>query len=472
MSSKFELVFITYPAMGHIVAMVEFAHHLINHDPRFSITILIITMPERMLVNTYIQSRAATSASTNIRFVHLPTLETPTPDHGSQTPLCLVSSFIEKHKPHVKQALTNLMATELDRRFVGLFIDMFCTSMVDVANELDIPCYLYFPSPTTFLGFMLHLPILDTQLTTELAELDTELVIPSFVNPIPPSVLPSIALKKDGYSCFLYHARRYLETKGIIINTFSELEPYALNSLSTSQVPPIYPIGPILDPVGPARWHPDQAHHERIMKWLDDQPPSTVVFLCFGSIGSLSGSQVREIAFGLEQAGVRFLWALREPPKNPLALPDNFTNLEEVLPNGFLERTIEIGLVCGFVSQVSILSHKAIGGFISHCGWNSILESLWHGVPIATWPIHAEQQMNAFELVKELELAIEIRLDYREGSDLVMANEIERGIKSLMDCNNEVRTKVKEISMKSRMSMMENGSSYASMRALIQELVR
>ena len=165
------------------------------------------------------------------------------------------------------------------------------------------------------------------------------------------------------------------------------------------------------------------------------------------------------------------MWALREPTKNPLALPDNFTNLEEVLPNGFLERTIEIGLVCGFVSQVSILSHKAIGGFISHCGWNSILESLWHGVPIATWPIHAEQQMNAFELVKELELAIEIRLDYREGSDLVMANEIERGIKSLMDCNNEVRTKVKEISMKSRMSMMENGSSCASMRALIQELV-
>ena len=232
MSSKFELVFITYPAMGHIVAMVEFAHHLINHDPRFSITILIITMPERMLVNTYIQSRAATSASTNIRFVHLPTLETPTPDHGSQTPLCLVSSFIEKHKPHVKQALTNLMATELDRRFVGLFIDMFCTSMVDVANELDIPCYLYFPSPTTFLGFMLHLPILDTQLTTELAELDTELVSPSFVNPVPPSVLPSIALKKDGYSCFLYHARRYLKQRVLLL---IHLVSFSLMHLTHSQ---------------------------------------------------------------------------------------------------------------------------------------------------------------------------------------------------------------------------------------------
>ena len=233
MSSKFELMFITYPGMGHIVAMVEFAHHLINHDPRFSITILIITMPERMLVNTYIQSRAATSASTNIRFVHLPTLETPTPDHGSQTdPLCLISSFIEKHKPHFKQEITSLMATELDRRFVGLFIDMFCTSMVDVASELDIPCYLYFPSPATFLGFMLHLPILDTQLTTELVDLDTELVVPSFVNPVPPSVLPSIALKKDGYSCFLYHARRYLKQRVLLL---IHLVSFSLMHLTHSQ---------------------------------------------------------------------------------------------------------------------------------------------------------------------------------------------------------------------------------------------
>ena len=82
--------------------------------------------------------------------------------------------------------------------------------------------------------------------------------------------------------------------------------------------------------------------------------------------------------------------------------------------------------MCGWVSQVSILAHKAIGGFISHCGWNSILESLWHGIPIATWPIYSEQQMNAFEMVKELGLAIEIRLDYREGSDLVLAKEVER----------------------------------------------
>nr|POE50424.1 udp-glycosyltransferase 71k2 [Quercus suber] len=431
--TKFEVVFMTSPGIGHLVPVVEFAHHLINHDPRFSATILIVTMPQRPILNTYIQSRAATSTSTNIKFVHLPIVDPPTPDQyeSSFGYSCLL---LEKHRPHVKQAITNLMETELDsdRRLVGIITDMFCTSMIDVANELDIPCYVFFPSTATFLGFMLHLPILDTQLTTELAKLDTELVIPSFANPVSPSLLPSIALEKEGYSWFLYHGRRYFETMGIIVNTFHDLEPYALNSVSTSQVPPIYPIGPILDLVGPAQWHPDQANHGRIMKWLDDQPPSTVA---------------------------------------KFALPDDYTSLEKVLPNGFLERTAGIGLVCGWVSQVSILGHKAIGGFISHCGWNSILESLWHGIPIATWPIYSEQQMNAFEMVKELGLAIEIRLDYRKGSDLVLAKELERGIKHLMDCDDEVRRKVKEMSKKCRVAKMENGSSYASLGVLIEKLV-
>uniref|UniRef100_A0A2N9GTE7 Glycosyltransferase n=1 Tax=Fagus sylvatica TaxID=28930 RepID=A0A2N9GTE7_FAGSY len=468
--TKFDVVFISTPGIGNLVPLVEFAHLLINHDPRFSATILIITMPERPLVNTFTQSHAATSASTNFRFLHLPSVDPPSSDQF-QSPIGFITLLIEKNIPHVKQALTDLMESNSDRRLAGFFIDIFCTSMIDVANELHIPCYLYFASPATFLGFMLHLPILDTQLTNGFSELDTELVIPSFVNPVPPTVLPPTTLKNDGYFWFLHHARRYVETKGIIINTFRELEPHALNSVSTSPVPPVYPIGPVLDLTGPAQWHPDRANHERIMRWLDDQPPSTVVFLCFGSMGSLSGSQVREIAFGLERAGLRFVWALREPPKADLGLPDDYTNLEEVLPNGFLERTAEIGLVCGWVSQVSILAHKAIGGFISHCGWNSILESLWHGIPIATWPIYAEQQMNAFEMVKELGLAVEIRLDYKEGSELVLANEVEYGIKCVMDCDNEVRRKVKEMSKKCREAMMENGLSYASLRALTEELV-
>lgn len=138
------------------------------------------------------------------------------------------------------------------------------------------------------------------------------------------------------------------------------------------------------------------------MKWLDNQPESFVVFLCFGSLGSLSGPQLEELALGIERAGFRFLWSCREPPKTKLVPPSEYANFDEALPNGFLERTAGMGLVCGWVPKVTILAHQAVGGFVSHCGWNSILAGLWHGVPIATWPVYAEQHMYAFEMVNEL----------------------------------------------------------------------
>lgn len=180
---------------------------------------------------------------------------------------------------------------------------------------------------------------------------------------------------------------------------------------------------------------------------------------------------MREIAIGLERANVRFLWALREPPKAHLEDPTDYRDLENLLPDGFLERTADMGLVCGWVPQVKILGHKAIGGFVSHCGWNSILESLWYGVPIATWPIYAEQQMNAFLMVKELGLAMEITLDYRGGHDLVRADAVEAAIRRLMNGCDEVRRKVKEMTEKFRMGLMGNdGSSYKSLVSLVEKL--
>ncbi|KAK2989643.1 hypothetical protein RJ640_019362 [Escallonia rubra] len=430
-------------------------------------------MPQRPLVGAYTDSRATATIAGNIRFLHLPPVDPPNPDQF-QSSVAFISILVEKHKPHVRHLLIN---SGNSVRVAGFFIDMFCTSMIDVADELGIPCYLFFASPAAFLGFMLHLPASNTQLselTPEFDESETELAIPSFSNPVPRKVLPTFFLKRngdDGYTWFLRHARRYRETKGIVVNTFQELEPFALKSFSSSDIPPVHPVGPLLDHVGPAKWLSDRSQREMIMTWLDQQPASSVVFLCFGSMGSLSEAQLREIALGLERTGFRILWSLREPARGKLDLPSDYSDVQDVLPDGFLERTAGMGLVCGWAPQVAILAHRATGGFVSHCGWKSVLESLWHGVPVATWPVYAEQQMNAFELVRELGLAAEIRLDYRQGSDLVLAEEIERGVRGLMEGDGEVRERVKEMSEKSRMALMADGSSTVCLEHLIEELM-
>lgn len=228
--TRYEVVFIATPAIGNLVPTVEFANVLTKHHPQFSATVIIITMPQRPLVNTYVQSRAS-SVTNNLRFLHLPTVNPPTPDQYHSS-IAFISLLIQNHKQHIKQALLNLTSTESrddSVQLVALFVDMFSTTIIDVAAELSISCYLFFASPASFLSFTLHLPGIDS------VESETEFTVPSFKNPLPRPVLPTLVLKADdGYSWVSYHAGRYKETKGIVVNTLLELEPRASITLQRS----------------------------------------------------------------------------------------------------------------------------------------------------------------------------------------------------------------------------------------------
>ncbi|CAN1179111.1 Putative UDP-glucose flavonoid 3-O-glucosyltransferase 3 [Linum perenne] len=303
---------------------------------------------------------------------------------------------------------------------------MFCTSMLDVADEFGVPSFIFYTSSAASLGFVFHLQSLYD---------DTESV-----------------------------ARDFRKTKGILVNTVKEVESHATDTLSrglTIPIPKVYPVGPILN------LNNDVTHD--VIDWLDRQPESSVVFLCFGSMGAFGREQVREIAHALERSGERFLWSLRRPTGNP----KEYDDFGEVLPEGFLDRTAEVGRVIGWAPQTAVLAHKATGGFVSHCGWNSTLESLWFGVPVATWPMYAEQQLNAFLLVKELGIAAEISIDYQVRSEggMIMADDIERGIRNLMmdkDC--PWKKKMKEFSDKTREAIRDGGSSSSSIAEFLATL--
>ncbi|KAJ7971226.1 Glycosyltransferase [Quillaja saponaria] len=481
---KAELVFIPSPGIGHLVSTIEIAKLLVERDDRLSITVLVIKLPNDSKTTAYTEAVVASSSITKrIKFINLPDV------HNTVAEVSNIALFfhlvIEAQKQQVQEAVQKLILhnnSDPDSpRLAGFVIDMFCTTMIDIANEFDVPTYMFYTSSAGYLGMSFHLQTLYEEHnidTTELNVPNTEFKLPYFVNPVPAKVLPSVILfDKEGATAVRNFTRRFKETKGIIVNTFTELESYAGHSFFDTN-PTLYPVGPIMNLKGDTQVGSGGTQQRNdIIKWLDEQPLSSVVFLCFGSMGSFNEDQVKEIAYALEKSGVRFLWSLRQaPPKGKVAFPSDYSKPQEVLPDGFLERTAEIGKVIGWAPQVEILAHKATGGFVSHCGWNSTLESIYFGVPIATWPVYAEQQFNAFELVKELGLAVEIRMDYNrdfysESEMFVNAEQIERGIRCVMEQDSDIRKRVKEMSEKSRKALMDGGSSYSFLDRLIDDIM-
>ncbi|XP_022769955.1 UDP-glycosyltransferase 71K1-like [Durio zibethinus] len=467
---KMEVVFIPAPAIGHLVSNVEFAKRLRDQDDRFSVTVLIIDPLLEPKVQTYVRLLAASDA--RIRFIIFPKMETD-PLSNTKSPYIVGFEFLESHKSNIKEYIINHVLPNYAVSAALFVVDAFAAPMIDVANELSLPSYLFYTSGAATLGFMLHAVTRHDQVGRVFQASDGELVIPSFTNPVPCKVIPSLFFDENGGYIYTKNSmRRLKETKGIIVNSFEELEPQAVKSLVEYDIPPFYLVGPVLELRGHSSSMCDEVQNDEIMKWLDNQPPSTVVFICFGSVYCVVEPQAMEIARGLEQCGHRFLWSLpiRSPRNQGLGIrPSNCPNLKEILPEGFLQRTEGRGMVCGWAPQVEVLAHKSIGGFLSHCGWNSILESLWYGVPILTWPMHGEQQMNAFQMVKDLGLAVEMRLDYKLGeSDAVMADEIGKALNCLMDGDSEVRKRVKKMSEMSRKAVKNsNGSSFTSFARLI-----
>ncbi|KAL6287044.1 hypothetical protein ACE6H2_011434 [Prunus campanulata] len=415
-----QLVFIPAPGAGHVGATVEIAKQLVARDDQLFITILIMKLPfDKLFTNT------DPSISHRISFVNLPESHIDTQGLAFTS---FIKTFVQGHKTHVKDAVTKLLAESAQAELAGFVVDMFCTPMINVADEFQIPSYLFFTSGAASLVFWFNLQSLHDEQGKDVAEItgwDSDLMIPGFINPVPAGVWPGVTREKEGATAFIDFAAGFRQTKGILINTFRELEPHALRTLSDGKFPQVYAVGPLLNlKSDDGHVGSDQSIQKSdILEWLDDQPPSSVVFLCFGSMGSFGEAQVKEIACALEQSGQRFLWSLRQPaPKGKMGMPSDYVD--------------------------------SIEGFISHCGWNSTLESMWYGVPVATWSMYAEQQTNAFQLVKDLGLTVEIKMDYRKDSEMVVsAQDIERGIRQVMEHDSVIRKRVKEMSEKGKKSL-------------------
>nr|GMC51163.1 anthocyanidin 3-O-glucosyltransferase 2-like [Ipomoea batatas] len=448
MEDAIELVFVPGPAVGHLVPAVETAKLLLQTNPQLSITFLLNKMPfaPQARVNSIIDSLIADAdpAEKRLKFkLLLQDLVLDLQNPGFPDGKSIRDQWISTLLSEARDCVNELIIQNARRRLAGFVVDIFFTDVMDVADEFGVPTYVLYVAGAATLGLHLHFQSLKDHHHGTLHDFIKEdyLNVPTYINPFPVNLLPTFVLNTtDG---ILDYARQFRRAKGIIANTFFDLEPYALQSLSKDKtIPPVYPIGP---------------------------------------------PQVKEIAYALERSGQRFLWALRKQPSpgSSSVVLTEYTNLEEVLPEGFLEKTKSIGKIIGWTPQSAVLAHPSVGGFVSHCGWNSILESCWFGVPIGTWPMSAEQPENAFQLVREIGMAVEIKMDYRTDlrdakmnnipivPEIVSANEIEIGITNLMDDSTakSIRIKAKEIKEKSRKALEEGGSCFNAIEDFFENVM-
>ncbi|KAM3338768.1 zeatin O-glucosyltransferase-like [Capsicum galapagoense] len=240
-----------------------------------------------------------------------------------------------------------------------------------------------------------------------------------------------------------------------------------LAQVASKQEKKQWAIGPIL----PTKLDCVANRNNMCLDWLDKQPSRSVLYVSFGTTTSFSDREIKELVMGLEQSKQRFLWVLRDADRG-----DVFTGEDRKieLPEGFEERVEEIGLVVReWAPQPEILAHSSTGGFMSHCGWNSCIESITMGVPIAAWPMHGDQPSNSFLVTEVLRIGLIVR-EWEKREELVSASSIENVVRKLMasEEGDAIRKRAEELGEVVRCSTENGGSSQIELDSFIAHITR
>ncbi|KAF7154738.1 hypothetical protein RHSIM_Rhsim01G0170700 [Rhododendron simsii] len=447
--------------MGHLIPLAEFAKQLLLiHN--FSATFIIPTDPGPLPAA---QKSFLDSLPTGINYLLLPpvNLDDLPDDIRAETRISLV---VVRSLPSLREALKSLVSSF---RVVALVVDLFGTDAFDVAAEFNVSAYMFYPSTAMALSLFLYLPKLDESVSCEYRDLPEPVRIPGCIPVHGKELLDPVQDRKnDAYKWVLHHTKRYGLAKGIMVNSFNELEGGAIKSLQEEEPgkPPVYPIGPLVRMGGA-----DDGSES--LRWLDDQPRGSVLFVSFGSGGTLSYDQLNELALGLEMSDQRFLWVIRSPNDRAANASHLSVNSQNdpfaFLPNGFLDRTKGFGLVVpSWAPQDQILSHSSTGGFLTHCGWNSTLESVVNGVPLIAWPLHAEQKMNAVMLIEDLKVALRPKVG---ENGIIGQVEIAKAVKGLIEGEEgkQICNRMRGLKDAAAKVLGEDGDSTKSLAELAQK---
>lgn len=475
--TKPHVALLASPGMGHLIPVLELGKRLVIQNNHHA-TIFVVandTSSEQL-------SNLVNSPDYDILdIVLLPVIDI-------SGIVCTDASLVTQIAVMIHESIPALRSTisAMKYRPTALIVDLFGTEAMAVADEFEMLKYMFIASNAWFVAVTIYAPALDKKvLQEEHVNQKKPLKIPGCSSVRFEDTLEAL-LDPYGpmYDGFLQVGMDMSKADGILVNTWEDLESKTLaalrdfNMLRRMAKAPVYPVGPLARSVASS---PVSGSHV-ILDWLDKQPHESVIYVSFGSGGTLSSKQTMELAWGLEQSKQRFIWVVRPPLDHDvfdsyLTAGSGALNTAEgaldyhYLPEGFLIRTRDVGLVVPmWAPQPEILAHPSVGGFLTHCGWNSTMESIVNGVPMIVWPLYAEQKMNATMLTEELRVAIRSKEVPSEKS-VVGRGEIEMMVWRIVaeKQGHAIRNRVKELKHSAQKALINGGSSYNSLSKIAHE---
>ncbi|KAL4639621.1 hypothetical protein ACB092_03G231600 [Castanea dentata] len=438
--------------MGHLTPFLRLATQLVHHHCNVTLitTHPIVSLSESKLITHFL---AAFPQVNQVEFNLLPLDHTTA---NSTDPFFLHFETIRR-SAHLLSPLLASLSPPLH----ALVCDVtLISSVIPVTESLHLPNYILFTSSAKMLSFFSYFHIYASKAGDDYPAMLGDVEIPGLPS-IPRSSIPPLLLIPNNLfaNIFKVDSPKVTKSNGVLINTFEGLEALSLELLNGGKVvegmPPVFAVGPLV----PCDFEKGELGNNQL-KWLNEQPVGSVVYVSFGSRTAMSRVQIREIGHGLIRSGCRFLWVVKDKKEEE--------GLEEVVGHELMESLKAKGLVVkNWVDQGEILGHKAVGGFVSHCGWNTVIEAAWHGVPILAWPQHGDQKINA-EVVESSGLGMWVASWGWGEKDMVKGDEFGERIREMMG-SELLRGQATHIKEEARKALGDGGSCEMTFKRLVAE---
>lgn len=489
-SSK-HILLLPFMAQGHLKPFLELAHQIKLRSSGLTITILSTPLNIRLLreMSGDAADYAGNASSTLIRLVELPfrSSDHGLPDQVESTQSLSLNNVIKLF--HASSALEAPVREFVAGEIVGkegcpplcIISDVFLGWAVKVAISFGSLCFSF--STGGAYGTAAYISVwkdLPHQHCTD----EEEFSLPGFpkTHRFSRSQLHRFLRAANGtdeWSRFFQpQIKMSMASSGWLCNAIEEMEPLGMSILRDYVKLPVWAVGSAIPismlPVS-TRSNNEESSNQGIIGWLDLQPEDSVLYISFGSQNTITPLQMMELAAGLEESGRRFVWVIRPP----FGFDVDREFRSEWLPDGFEERVVgslKRGLlVHKWAPQRDILSHKSTGAFLSHCGWNSVMESLSLGVPMLGWPLAAEQAYNSKMLQEDTGVAVELTRGLEGKITKERVKEVVDMVLDRQGKGGEMKKKATEVSEKIRLATTEEdgrkGSSLKAMDDFLQKLI-